>query len=112
MIEKNEIKVAFLAYTYGTNEIPVPQGKEYLVKLTNNELINAQGHYDEIKAHMTQAVPEVVLYYIIPVNRGILVMSRFTGIFRMFLLIPFSQTLLSFLVEIFRYDLIHFQYPS
>ncbi len=31
-----------------------------LNRLTNNELINAQGHYDEIKAHMTQAMPEVV----------------------------------------------------
>ena len=28
----NGIKVVFLAYTYGTNGIPIPQGKEYLVK--------------------------------------------------------------------------------
>lgn len=32
-IEKNEIKFSFLAYTYGTNGIPVPQGKDYLVNL-------------------------------------------------------------------------------
>lgn len=29
----NGIKVAFLSYTYGTNGIPVPTGKEYLVNL-------------------------------------------------------------------------------
>ncbi len=31
--EKNGITYAFLAYTYGTNGIPVPKGKEYLVNL-------------------------------------------------------------------------------
>lgn len=32
-IEKNGIKFSFLAYTYGTNGIPVPKGKDYLVNL-------------------------------------------------------------------------------
>ncbi len=42
VIEKNEIKVAFLAYTYGTNGIPVPQGKEYLVNLIDKQKIKAE----------------------------------------------------------------------
>lgn len=33
VIHRNGIDVAFLAYTYGTNGIPVPDGKEYLVNL-------------------------------------------------------------------------------
>lgn len=32
-LEKNEIKMAILAYTYGTNGIPIPDGKDYLVSL-------------------------------------------------------------------------------
>ncbi|API91681.1 capsular polysaccharide biosynthesis protein [Virgibacillus pantothenticus] len=34
---KEGIDVAFLAYTYGTNGIPVPEGKPYLVNLINKE---------------------------------------------------------------------------
>jgi poly-gamma-glutamate capsule biosynthesis protein CapA/YwtB (metallophosphatase superfamily) len=33
------IKLAFLAYTYGTNDIPVPKNKSFLVNLINPELI-------------------------------------------------------------------------
>ena len=39
IFEKNNIKYAILNYTYGTNGIPVPYGKDYLVNLwddTNN----------------------------------------------------------------------------
>lgn len=36
-----DISVAFLAYTYGTNGIPVPNGKEYLVNLIDREKIAA-----------------------------------------------------------------------
>ena len=35
--EKNGIKYTLLAYTYGTNGIPVPSGKEYLVNLYSDE---------------------------------------------------------------------------
>ena len=35
--EKNGIKYTLLAYTYGTNGIPVPQGKDYLVNLYSDE---------------------------------------------------------------------------
>lgn len=40
-VNKNGITVVFLAYTYGTNGIPVPQGKEYLVNLMEEDLIKA-----------------------------------------------------------------------
>ncbi|MFD1038333.1 CapA family protein [Virgibacillus byunsanensis] len=33
------ISIAFLAYTYGTNGIPVPEGKDYLVNLIEQEMI-------------------------------------------------------------------------
>lgn len=35
--EKNGITYAFLAYTYGTNGIPVPKGQEYVVNLFSKE---------------------------------------------------------------------------
>ncbi|MEB3282057.1 MAG: CapA family protein [Lyngbya sp.] len=35
VLEKNEISMAILAYTYGTNGIPIPEGKDYLVNLIN-----------------------------------------------------------------------------
>jgi poly-gamma-glutamate synthesis protein (capsule biosynthesis protein) len=37
IINKNNLKTGFLAYTYGTNGIAVPRGKPYLVSLINNE---------------------------------------------------------------------------
>ncbi len=36
---KEGVSVAFLSYTYGTNGIPVPEGKDYLVNLIDQELI-------------------------------------------------------------------------
>lgn len=39
IIEKNNIKMGFLSYTYGTNGIPIPAGKDYLVNLIDKELI-------------------------------------------------------------------------
>src|SRR5699024_8248046 len=35
----NGIKIAFLAYTYGTNGIPVPKDKPYCINLIDKELI-------------------------------------------------------------------------
>ena len=37
----NGIKFAFLAYTYGTNGIPIPNGKEYSVNLIDKDLIKS-----------------------------------------------------------------------
>lgn len=43
VIETEEgISVAFLAYTYGTNGIPVPEGKDYLVNLIDKENIKTE----------------------------------------------------------------------
>ena len=38
----NGIKMAFLSYTYGTNGIPVPKGKEYCINLIDKTLIKSQ----------------------------------------------------------------------
>ncbi|MFD0958891.1 CapA family protein [Paenibacillus chungangensis] len=42
--EKNGIKMGLLAYTYGTNGIPVPEGKPYLVALIDEEKIKEDIH--------------------------------------------------------------------
>lgn len=39
--EKNGIKYAMLSYTYGTNGIAIPQGKEYLVNIYSDEKAKA-----------------------------------------------------------------------
>lgn len=40
-VEKKDIRVSFLAYTYGTNGIPIPEGKTYLVNLIDPSAIEA-----------------------------------------------------------------------
>lgn len=37
-----DVKIAFLSYTYGTNGIPVPSGKEYCINLIDKNLIKSQ----------------------------------------------------------------------
>jgi len=39
IVEKNNIKMGFLSYTYGTNGIPIPAGKDYLVNLIDKDTI-------------------------------------------------------------------------
>ncbi|WP_409270223.1 CapA family protein [Neobacillus sp. SCS-31] len=39
VLSKNGIRLAFLSYTYGTNGIPIPQGKEFAVNLIDRELM-------------------------------------------------------------------------
>jgi poly-gamma-glutamate synthesis protein (capsule biosynthesis protein) len=39
IVKKNNISLAMLAYTYGTNGIPIPKGKDYLVDLINEKNI-------------------------------------------------------------------------
>lgn len=39
ILERNNIKFGFLGYTYGTNGIPTPAGKDYLVNRINTEQI-------------------------------------------------------------------------
>lgn len=40
--EVNGLKIAFLSYTYGTNGISVPNGKEYCINLIDKDLIKKQ----------------------------------------------------------------------
>ncbi|WML39852.1 CapA family protein [Neobacillus sp. OS1-2] len=44
VITKNGIKIAFLSYTYGTNGISVPTGKDYLVNLIDREIMKNEIH--------------------------------------------------------------------
>ncbi|MEH7502609.1 CapA family protein [Neobacillus drentensis] len=44
ILTKNGIKLAFLSYTYGTNGIPVPDGKDFLVNLNNRETMKEEIH--------------------------------------------------------------------
>ncbi|CAD5977697.1 Capsule biosynthesis protein CapA [Planktothrix tepida] len=39
IVEKNNISMAILGYSYGTNGIPIPKGKNYLVSLINPQKI-------------------------------------------------------------------------
>ena len=39
LVKKNNITLGFLSYTYGTNGLPVPSGKPYLVSLINTEIM-------------------------------------------------------------------------
>ncbi|KON88606.1 capsular biosynthesis protein [Sporosarcina globispora] len=57
ILNKNGIKVAYLSYTYGTNGIPVPAGKDYLVNLIERtamqeEIIRAKEEADVIVMSM------------------------------------------------------------
>jgi poly-gamma-glutamate capsule biosynthesis protein CapA/YwtB (metallophosphatase superfamily) len=42
IINKNGIKLAFLSYTYGTNGIPIPDGKDFLVNLINRNIMSEE----------------------------------------------------------------------
>ena len=48
IFEKNNIKYAILNYTYGTNGINVPKGKEYLVNLWS-DTTNYEGYKETVK---------------------------------------------------------------
>lgn len=55
IIEEKGAKIALLNYTYGTNGIPIPAGKEYLVNLIDEEKINSDCRYAEDNADFTVA---------------------------------------------------------
>jgi poly-gamma-glutamate capsule biosynthesis protein CapA/YwtB (metallophosphatase superfamily) len=44
VMEKNGIKVAYLSYTYGTNGMPIPEGKDYVVNLIDKEAMKNEIH--------------------------------------------------------------------
>ena len=53
----NGIKIAILAYSYGTNDIPIPKGKEYLINLIDTLLIK-----DDI-SNVKKKNPDIILVY-------------------------------------------------
>ncbi|HVO74077.1 MAG TPA: CapA family protein, partial [Ignavibacteriaceae bacterium] len=52
------IKIAFLAYTYGTNGNPIPKGKSFLINLINPNLIE-----NDIKAARAKGAEIVLVHY-------------------------------------------------
>lgn len=42
VFEVNGVKLGVMAYTYGTNGIPIPQGEDYLVNLINRDKMKAE----------------------------------------------------------------------
>ncbi|KKK37309.1 capsular biosynthesis protein [Mesobacillus campisalis] len=44
ILDKNGISIAYLSYTYGTNGIPVPEGKDYLVNLIDKAAMEEEVH--------------------------------------------------------------------
>lgn len=53
----NGIKVAILAYSYGTNDVPIPKGKDYLINLIDTTLIK------EDMLDVKKLNPDVTLVY-------------------------------------------------
>ncbi len=56
--EKNGIKFALLSYTYGVNLYKIPEGKEYLVNLINENLIK-----NDIKKHRDAGADFVIIFF-------------------------------------------------
>lgn len=54
ILDSNGVKIAFLAYSYGTNGIPVPKGKEYLVNLIDKNNM-------KVEIHKAREVADVVV---------------------------------------------------
>lgn len=44
VLTTNGIKVAYLSYTYGTNGIPIPKGKEFLVNIIDQQKMTEEIH--------------------------------------------------------------------
>ncbi len=55
VVAKKGTKIAMLNYTYGTNGIPVPEGKEYLVNYIDEEKIQKDAEYAEANTDFTIA---------------------------------------------------------
>jgi poly-gamma-glutamate capsule biosynthesis protein CapA/YwtB (metallophosphatase superfamily) len=50
ILHKNGISIAYLSYTYGTNGIPVPEGKDYLVNLIDKAAMKEEVHRAKAEA--------------------------------------------------------------
>lgn len=58
--EMNDITYSMLSYTYGTNGIPVPEGKEYMVNVWPTDLaINDPDSDDEYQAYKEQVKKDI-----------------------------------------------------
>jgi poly-gamma-glutamate capsule biosynthesis protein CapA/YwtB (metallophosphatase superfamily) len=57
LLSKNGIRTAFLAYTYGTNGLPIPPDKDYLINLIDEGLISE----DIFRAKSTYAADIIVV---------------------------------------------------
>ena len=64
----NNITYAMLNYTYGTNGIPVPKNKEYLVNLWN-DTTNYEGYKEQVKEDVT-AIRDKVDVLIVAMHWG------------------------------------------
>ncbi len=62
--EIDGIRLAFLSYTYGTNGIPIPQNKEYLINVLNEGLIQADiKRAKELKPDFIIVLPHMGVEY-------------------------------------------------
>ena len=68
MLEVNNITYAMLNYTYGTNGIPVPSNKNYLVNLWN-DTTNYEGYKEQVKADI-KAIRDKVDILIVAMHWG------------------------------------------
>lgn len=59
IIEKNGIKLGFLAYSYGTNGVPVPGGEEYLINLIDLPIMLAE--IEQLKTQVDAVVVSLQL---------------------------------------------------
>ena len=68
ILEVNNITYAMLNYTYGTNGIPVPKGKDYLVNLWN-DTTNYEGYKEQVESDIT-AIRDKVDVLIVAMHWG------------------------------------------
>ena len=64
VIEKNGVKIGLLSYTYGLNGFALPDGKEYLVNLIDEDRIR-----EDMKA--LNQISDVQVVTVCPLGRGI-----------------------------------------
>ncbi|MCM3584434.1 CapA family protein [Mesobacillus maritimus] len=50
ILNHNGVNIAYLSYTYGTNGIPIPEGKEFLVNLIDKEAMKEEIHRAKAKS--------------------------------------------------------------
>jgi len=63
LVEKNGVRVAFLSYTFSLNNVPLPEGKDYLVNLTplNKPDCDITPIREQIKIAKTEKKADVVI---------------------------------------------------